>query len=146
MSLYNMVNGFNPACVMILPMLGRRNTEYPRFRDCFVTEEGRIVIYTRVGGGNRNTGYGEEELYKDPNFVKTYDDEYDSTYGNYEFNVPDKWKADFDHIMAGEMKEVSEEYVNLVKQFYPVLNDAGKIDLIFGRAKEESEGEAHDGE
>lgn len=145
MSLYNMINGFNPACVMILPMLGRRNTEYPRFRDCFVTEEGRIVIYTRVGGGNRNTGYGEEELYKDPNFVKTYDDEYDSTYGNYEFNVPDKWKADFDHIMAGELKEVSEEYVNLVKQFYPVLTDAGKIDLIFGRV-EESEDEAHDGE
>ena len=145
MSLYNMINGFNPACVMILPMLGRKNTEYPRFRDCFVTEEGRIAIFTRVGGGNRNTGYGEEKLYEDPNFVKTYDDEHDSTYGTYEFNVPGQWKDDFDHIMAGEMEEVSEEYVNLVKQFYPVLTDAGKIDLIFDRVKE-SEEEAHNGE
>ena len=57
--------------------------------------------------------------------------------------MPGQWKADFDHIMAGELKEVSEEYVNLVKQFYPVLTEAGKIDLIFGRV-EESEGEEHD--
>ena len=53
MSLYNMMNGFNPACVLIMPMLGRKQEEYPRFRDCFVTEENNIAIYTRVGGGNR---------------------------------------------------------------------------------------------
>ena len=39
--------------------------------------------------------FGEEKLYEDPNFVKTYDDDFDSTYGFYEFNVPDKWKDDF---------------------------------------------------
>ena len=106
MSLYNMMMGFNPACVVIMPMLGRKQDEYPRFRDCFVTDEGNIAIYTRVGGGNRDCGYGEDELYKDENFITTYDDEYDNTYGTYEFRVPEKWKTDFDLIMDGKSSEV----------------------------------------
>ena len=75
MSMYNMINGFSPACVLIMPMLGRKQEEWPRFRDCFVTEDNNIAIYTRVGGGNRNAGYNEEKLYEDPLFIKTYDDE-----------------------------------------------------------------------
>ena len=88
----NMIMGFNPACVLIMPMLGRKQEEYPRFRDCFVTEENNIAIYTRVGGGNRGCGYGEEELYKDENFLTTYDDDYDCTYATYEFKVPKSGK------------------------------------------------------
>ena len=136
MSLYNMLMGFNPACVVIMPMLGRKQDEYPRFRDCFVTEEGNIAIYTRVGGGNRDCGYGEDELYKDENFITTYDDEYDNTYGTYEFKVPEKWKADFDLIMDGKSSEVSQEYINYVKKFYPKLAEEGVIDKIFGEVKE----------
>ena len=130
MSLYNMINGYNPACVLLMPMLGRREHEYPRFRDCFLVD-GMIAIYTRVGGGNRNSGFGEEKLYDDPNFVKTYDDEFDSTYGYYLFNVPDKWKADFDKIVNGGLKEVSDEYYNYVCEFYPTLAKEGVIDKMF---------------
>lgn len=132
MSLYNMLMGFNPACVLIMPMLGRKQEEYPRFRDCFVTEENNIAIYTRVGGGNRNCGYGEEELYEDENFLTTYDDDYDCTYATYEFKVPEKWRADFDLIIDGKQNEVSKEYVNYVKKFYPELDEQGVIDKIFG--------------
>lgn len=137
MSLYNMMMGFNPACVAIMPMLGRKQDEYPRFRDCFVTDKGNIAIYTRVGGGNRDCGYGEEELYKDENFITTYDDEYDNTYGTYEFKVPEKWKPDFDLILAGESNKVSEGYINYVKEFYPKLATEGIIDKIFGKVVEE---------
>lgn len=137
MSLYNMMMGFNPACVAIMPMLGRKQDEYPRFRDCFVTDEGNIAIYTRVGGGNRDCGYGEEELYEDENFLTTYDDEYDNTYGTYEFKVPEKWKPDFDLILAGESNKVSEGYINYVKEFYPKLAAEGIIDKIFGTVAEE---------
>ena len=74
MSLYNMLNGVNIATFFILPMLDKHPDEYPRFRDCFIGEDkNSIVVYTRVGGGNRNCGFGEEELYKHPNFIKTYD-------------------------------------------------------------------------
>ena len=124
MSLYNMIYGFSPACVWLLPMLGRKHTEYPRFRDCFLSDDGkRIVIYTRVGGGNRNCGLGEEELYKDPNFVKTYDDDFDNTYGYYEFNVPDKWKDDFTKITNKKFSELSDEYIEKIVQFYPEMKD-----------------------
>ena len=99
MSFYNMVNGFNSACFFFMPMLGRKQSEYPRFRDCFITEDNNIAIYTRVGGGNRGCGYGEEELYKDKNFLTTFDDEYDSTYATYVFKVPTKWRKDFDKLL-----------------------------------------------
>lgn len=132
MSLYNMINGYNPACLLILPMLGRKEEEYPRFRDCFVTEDKNIAIYTRVGGGNRNCGFGEEKLYEDVNFLRTYDDE-DVTYGTYEFKVPDKWKSDFDYILSGCLSDVSEEYQSYLKSFYPQVAESGLFDLIFNK-------------
>ena len=130
MSLYNLINGFNPACVVIMPMLGRKQNEYPRFRGCHV-EDGMIAIYTRVGGYNRNCGYGEEELYKDPNYVRTYDDEFDSTYATYLFNVPERWKPDFDKIMDRKLNEVSDDYYNYVCEFYPKLNESGLLKQVF---------------
>lgn len=138
MSLYNAIMGYNPACIGLLPMLGRTLDEYPRFRDCFLSDDKkRIVVFTRVGGGNRDCGYGEDELYKDENFVCTYDDDFDSTYGYYEFNVPSKWKKDFDAMISNGAKAVSDEYVLHVKEFYPKLAETGAIDKFFGRANDE---------
>ena len=131
MSLYNLLFGYNPACVTILPMLGRKQEEYPRFRDCWITEENNIAIYTRVGGNNRNCGFGEEELYKDENFIRTYDNDFDNTFATYEFKVPDKWKNDFDKIMNSEFNKVSDEYVEYVESFYPMLAEKDIIRKIF---------------
>ena len=141
MSLYNMLMGFNPACLLIMPMLGRKQEEYPRFRDCFISEENNIVIYTRVGGGNRNCGYGEEKLMEDEHFIKTYDDKDDSTYGYYEFNVPEKWKSDFCLIVDGKFDKVSKEYINHIKKFYPKLDKEGVINKMFEKSKQEKTNE-----
>ena len=131
MSLYNMIDGYNPACLLILPMLGRKQEDYPRFRDCYVTDENNIAIYTKVGGENRNCGFGEEALYDDENFIKTYDDEFDKTYATYEFKVPDRWKNDFDKILNSKMSDVSNEYIKYLKNFYPKLVSKGIIDRLF---------------
>ena len=131
MSFYNMANGFNPACVFIMPMLGRKQDEWPRFRDCFVSQDGNIEIYTRVGGANRGCGFGEEELYKDPNFITSYDDDFDNTYATYVFSVPEKWKEDFDKIVDGKIRETSLEYQNYLRQFFPMLEEKGIFDKIF---------------
>ena len=132
MSLYNALMGYNPACLVFLPMLGRQQEDYPRFRDCFLSEDNEhIDIYTRVGGNNRGCGYGEEELYKDENYVETFDDEYDSTYATYRFKVPEKWQSDFHLITSGMLNNVSNEYVNHVKNFYPKLAELGIVDKIF---------------
>lgn len=141
MSLYNMVHGFNPACFYVMPMLGRKQDDYPRFRDCFVSSEREIVILTRVGGNNRNQGYGEEELYKDSHFIRTFDDSLDSTYGYYVFRVPDKWKKDFDAIMEGRFTDVSEEYVRYLEEFWPTAASKGTIRKIF---REDPKNEEHD--
>lgn len=115
-----MLNGVNPSTFLILPMLGKHPDEYPRFRDCFI-EEGQIVVLTRVGGNNRNSDLGEDKLYSHPNFVTTYDDDYDSTYGYYVFSVPDEWKDDFEKLLKGE--KPSEKYIEQMCKIFPKLED-----------------------
>ena len=119
MSLYNYFFGFSRACIFFMPILGRKQEQYPRFRDCFLSDDGKYIdIYTRVGGGNRNCGYGEEELYHDPNFVETFDDDYDSTYATYRFDVPEMWKNDFDLVCEHKFDKTSAEYQKLVRDFW----------------------------
>lgn len=136
MSLYNMIHGVNPSVFFVLPMLGKHPDEYPRFRDCFLSDEahpeydGKILVYTRVGGANRGQGCGEEELCLHPNFVATYDDSFDNTYGVYVFNVPERWKADYALIIQGKIKKVSEEYQAEMARVYPKLAD--EFEALFG--------------
>lgn len=121
MSLYNLMNGFSPACILVMPMLGRKQNEWPRFRDCFINKNGgsrEIHIYTRVGSANQNCGFGEEALYDDPNFLRFEDDEYDSTYGTYVFKCPAKWEKDFDRINDGNLSELSPEYYEMQSMFW----------------------------
>lgn len=124
MSLYNMLNGLNPCTFFILPMLGEKHPDYyPRFRNCYV-ENGLIHVYTRVGGGNRDCGYGEEELYAHPNFMTTFDNEFDNTYATYTFTVPDEFKSDYDKIVLdGDLKGVSQLLKDRVRKVYPELED-----------------------
>jgi hypothetical protein len=121
-------------------MLGRREAEWPRFRDCFLSEDDKYIdVFLRVGGANRNCGFGEEELYEDENFVETFDWEDDNTYAIYRFSVPEKWKADFDCIVDERPYDVSDEYKEVVKKFYPLLDASGIINDLFKKEKEENE-------
>ena len=129
MSLYNILNGVNPATFFILPMLGEKHpTNYPRFRDCFV-ENNEIHVYTRVGGVNRNCNFGEEELQNHPNYLRDFDDDFDNTYATYVFSVPDEFKSDFDLIESGKLKEISSKYKERLYLVYPKLKDA--FDKLF---------------
>ena len=133
--LYNLINGYNPACIVILPFLGRKMDDYPRFRDCFVQEQPDgtklIDIYTRCGGGNRDCGFGEDELYNDPNFVRTEDDDFDCTYADYFFKVPDEWKDDFEKVYARKFTETSQKYQTMIREFWPEYDKQGLFDKIF---------------
>lgn len=138
MSLYNMMNGVSQLTFIVLPMLGKHPNEYPRFRDCFLKDEehpeydNHIHVYTRVGGGNRGCGYGEEELMKHPNFVTTFDDNFDCTYATYVFSVPDEWKEDFDKIVKGKMLEISDDYKKQIYKVFPKLEE--KLKKMFKEA------------
>ena len=124
--MYNMINGVNNATFFILPMLGEKHPdEYPRFRDCVVIMNDEkvpeIYIVTRVGGNNRNSGYGEEVLKKHPNYLRDFDDSFDNTYAMYIFSVPEEWKSDFDLIVNDKVKEVSKKYKTRLYNTFPKL-------------------------
>ena len=128
-----MLNGVNPSTFLLLPMLGKHPDKYPRFRDCFLGEDNNsIIVYTRVGGSNRNCGYGEEKLYKHPNFIKTYDDDFDETFGYYVFSIPKKWANDFVAILKGECwsekyhKQMCKIFPKLEKEFTEIYNERKK--------------------
>lgn len=138
MSLYNMINGVNPATFFILPMLGKHAEEYPRFRDCFTRDEehpeydDHIHIYTRTGGGNRE-GYVKEnqEMREHPNFITDFDDSFDSTYASWVFSIPEKWKDDYDLIKNQDILNISDEYKQQLYKVYPKLKET--FDKIFNK-------------
>ena len=108
-------------------MLDKHTDEYPRYRNCFLKDpehpeyDNHIHVYTRVGGNNRGCDFGEEELMKHPNFVTTFDDNEDNTYGTYVFSVPEEWKKDFDKIINGKLLEISDEYKEQIYKVFPKL-------------------------
>ncbi len=129
--LYNMLAGWNPACVWLAPMLTDENPQdfFPRFRNCWLSDSGdTIIIFTRVGGSNRSDGpddeygYGEYKLYDMPTFIRTWDDDFDSTYGYYEFGVPEEWREDFEHAKNGEFDKYSDRYVDRMQKCYQKLD------------------------
>lgn len=128
MSLYNLINGVNQCTFWILPMLGKHPDQYPRFRDCFIYDpdreefKGKIHVYTRTGGGNREE-YQEaiDEMRSMPTYVTDYDDAFDPTYATWVFDVPDRWKADFEAVTTGNAKSLSDDYKEEMKRVYPKL-------------------------
>lgn len=120
MSMYNMMMGMNSTVVvLVLPVLGKHMTEYPRFRDAFMggaeENEGKLVVYTRTGGGNREDYADEIEMMRNmETFVRDYDDDWDCTYANWVFDIPEKWKADVENLVSGNIDQVSQEYVDML--------------------------------
>lgn len=119
MSLYNLLFGTNPLAGVCLSALGLTTTDsIPRFRDAYLTGDGKIAIHTRTGGGNRDmyehesrarenypeyftgdnppTGPWNADLRKLPGFEYDEDDDFDSTYATFYFVPRDEWKPIFD--------------------------------------------------
>jgi hypothetical protein len=113
MSLYNALFGVNPFSGMLLEMLGTTAGDVPRFRDCFLSEDGtEIIIHTRTGGGNRDyyehpdryaseypeysddpyKGPWNADLRKLPGFKYDADDDFDCTYADFHFDIPEAFK------------------------------------------------------
>lgn len=91
MSLYNMLFGTNPFSGVLLQMLGVSRDDVPRFRDCFLNEDGtEIIIHTRTGGGNRDDYEDENNLLT---LIDGYkfdaDDDFDCTYADFHYEVPE---------------------------------------------------------
>jgi len=104
--MYNILFGRNPHAKLILATLGLTEKDIGRFRDAFVSE-GKIAIYTRLGGNNRQCWCANEEehqqgwcgetyvkrLQSHPNYLYDEDDDFDNTYATFYFSLPPKYEA-----------------------------------------------------
>jgi hypothetical protein len=94
MSLYNLLFGMNPHSDLLLAVIGLRKNDIERFRDVYVSEDGKtITVHTRTGGGNRED-YPNLTMRKLPMWRGSHDEEFDNTYADDHFTVPDEWVED----------------------------------------------------
>jgi hypothetical protein len=121
MSLYNMIHGVNPLAPVLMKMLGAAPGDVPRLRDCYFDGE-HIVIYTRTGGGNRDCydsrettdsedydGPFNDDVRALPGFVRDEDDDYDSTYASFYFEVPQQFHMLLDKLKSMAQKQTQAE-------------------------------------
>lgn len=103
MSLYNLVHGFNPSAPLVLTMLKLTPEAVPRFRDAWIeVHEGapRLVVYTRTGGGNRDEYAGSNAaMALVPGYQGDADDDFDSTYANFYYAVPEGFREVVDKLV-----------------------------------------------
>lgn len=89
--IYNMVFGSNSLAMSLLGVLEVTPDAIPRYRDCFLNEDGtQIIIYTRTGGNNREDARdGIERLRAIPGYISDADDSFDNTYALFRYAVPE---------------------------------------------------------
>jgi hypothetical protein len=98
--LYNMVFGVSPIAAPALRALDLTAADFGRFRDVWLQDDEaggglRIVVHTRCGGGNREAYEAVfERMRAHPHFIREADCDFDSTYANIEFRVPEQWWRD----------------------------------------------------
>lgn len=102
MSLYNTLFGSNPNADEILSLLGKTAGDFGRYRNVFI-EDDFIVVHTRNGGGNRED-YEEvfQEMSEHPWYSHDEDDDFDCTYANIFFKVPENVQQELIVLNKGE--------------------------------------------
>jgi len=89
-----MLFGMNGQSDLILAVIGLRKHDVERFRDVFIEADGaEIHVYSRTGGDNRES-YPNEAMRHAPGWMRSYDDDFDSTYCTDEFKVPAEFVQD----------------------------------------------------
>lgn len=141
MSMYNLLFGQNPASNIIVATLGLTQGDFRRFRDAFISE-GKIAVYTRLGGGNRECYCETEEehaqsycyqgvierLQSHPQYLNDEDDDFDSTYATFWFSFPEKY-SELLQLLDGN------------KPFDPDENWKEKLETIKNSSAEELRGQ-----
>jgi hypothetical protein len=140
MGLYNLVGGQSPLSSILLGSIGLSRNDFYRYRDCYV-DDGKIAVYTRGGGGNREcycddyiedddetVEFEDEQHLKGcvltihsknrthPLYLSDCDDDFDRTYATFYFKLPD------------DMKFIPEERrgEKLWADFFQAINREGK--------------------
>lgn len=114
--LYNVLFGVNPVADTLLFTLGYTREDCGRFRNCYITEDNKIVIYTRNGGGNRDD-YEDvfETMSQHPCYISDHDDDFDCTYAYITFSFPENFKDELTALATNNQSVApSEQWKNLI--------------------------------
>jgi hypothetical protein len=115
MSFYNIIKGDKSPSIskFVVDTLDDYCLPYiPRYRDAWIDknewDEYEFIVLTRTGGGNREE-YEEDnnELAKHPLYLYYNDDDFDSTYAEFHFKVPDNEKPIVELLYSKTGKEPS---------------------------------------
>lgn len=90
----------------ILSAIGIKEEDIPRLRGVGI-DDGKILIHTRTGGGNREY-YEDGNNYLSSNefFLFDEDDSFDCTYANFWFRIPDEFKEKLEAMEDKEKKAI----------------------------------------
>lgn len=90
--MYSLTVHKNPAALALIELVGldfNFLVQECRLRDAYLSKDRtKVIVYTRLGGGNRDS-YKQsiDRLRSKYNYVKDYDDTFDSTYASFEFKI-----------------------------------------------------------
>jgi hypothetical protein len=95
-------------------MLNLKMEDTGRYRDCYISD-GKIVIYTWNGGGNREA-YQDviDELAKHPCYLYDEDDSFDCTYCSIYFTFPEEYVEELKKLDSGDEINPSDKWTNLI--------------------------------
>lgn len=98
--MYNMLFGESSNAEKLLSLLGLTRDNFYRYRDCYLSEDKLIAVYTRGGGDNRecyedDCDFGDScvvaiqnKLREHPLYDHDDDDDFDNTYATFYFRLP----------------------------------------------------------
>jgi hypothetical protein len=113
MSMYNICCGTNAHSDRLYEMLNLGDYETGRYRDISL-HEGKIILLTRNGGGNReHYEHCFESMRTHPNYIDDWDCDWDSTYAEIAFSIPEKFAADISQMK--DDKDPGEKFDNAIK-------------------------------
>ena len=115
MSLYNALFGVNKMAPMLAAFVGVDMNEIPRFRDAWLSEDGEtVVIYTRTGGGNRESYEPENDnLASKEAYAFDRDDDFDCTYAEFHFRVPEKFLVITKEMASANQRDPKQQWSDL---------------------------------
>ncbi len=121
MSLYNQIFGHNRFSTMILASVGIGSSDLKkigRFRDAYITDDGKFAIFTRLGGGNRPHHQESIDFLRSfPGFIRDEDDGFDETYATFYYEPAPVYLD-----IVTRALEIQGHY-NPMEQFKQMLDD-----------------------
>lgn len=113
-SVYRKIFDYNRSLYLLSPMIlaSNHNEKIKTLTDCFLgKDKNSIVLYCKLGRNNRMLSFHEVIFLKSiPGLIDIKEDEVNDDYLLFRYEIPSKWRNDFNLIVSGRCENISQEY------------------------------------